>query len=303
MIHKTILAAVLMVFFWACKQGNKATQEKHGKPQVYAVNYPLAYFANRIGGELIDVHFPEINGDPAFWKPEAKDVRAFQGADLILLNGATYAKWTTKASLPESKIVNTSTRFRDSFIKAKNDTAHKHGKDDGYSHAGTAFTTWLDLEQAEQQAIATRDALMELLPSSKQAIKSNFATLQKDLQTLDTELRDIADKFREIPLTGSHPIYQYLARAYNLEIRSVHWEPNKMPDDDGWAELAAIRKEHPAKIMLWEGEPDKAIARKLLEQGVSSVVFDPCGNRSDEGNWLLVNQANLARLSKVMPNK
>jgi zinc transport system substrate-binding protein len=303
MIHKTILIAVSMLFFWACKQSNKVTEKKHGKPQVFAVNYPLAYFAERIGGKLIDVHFPEINGDPAFWKPEAKDVRAFQGADIILLNGATYAKWTTKASLPESKSVNTSTHFRDSFIKVKNDTAHKHGKDDNHSHAGTAFTTWLDLEQAELQAVTIRDALVELLPSSEQAFKSNFGALQKDLQALDTELRNIADKFRETPLAGSHPVYQYLARAYNLTIRSVHWEPNKMPDEAGWGELSAIRKEHPAKIMLWEGKPAKIIARKLMEQGVSSVVFDPCGNRPDEGDWLSVIQANISRLGKEASEK
>ena len=303
MIHKTILITVSMVFFGACKKGNKATEEKHGKPQVCAVNYPLAYFAERIGGKLIDVHFPEINGDPASWKPNAKDIRAFQEADLILLNGANYAKWIIKASLPESKIVNTSTRFRNSFIKVKNDAVHKHGKDDGHSHADTAFTTWLDLKQATQQAVTIRDALVELLPSSEQALKNNFAALQKDLQALDTELRNIADKFRETPLAGSHPVYQYLARAYNLTIWSVHWEPNKMPDEAGWEELSAIRKEHPAKIMLWEGEPDKAIARKLLEQGVSSVVFDPCGNRPDEGDWFSVIQANISRLGREAPEK
>jgi len=303
MIQKTILVAISVVFFSACKPGGEALEKKARKPQVYTVNYPLAYFAERIGGKLIDVHFPEINGDPAFWKPEAKDVRAFQGADLILLNGATYAKWTTKVSLPESKIVNTSAGFQNRFIQVKKDGAHMHGKDGDHNHTGTAFTTWLDLKQAEQQAVAIRDALMKLLPNSHQSIMDNFVALQKDLQALDTELRGIAVKFGEAPLVGSHPVYQYLARGYDLKIRSVHWEPDEMPDEDGWAELAAIRKEHPAKIMLWEAEPDRAIARKLLEQSVSSVVFDPCGNRPDEGGWLSVIQANVSRLGKATPEK
>ena len=172
MIQKTILilVAVSVVFSSACKPDDKVPGEKAGKPQVFTVNYPLAYFANRIGGELIAVHFPEINGDPAFWKPEAKAVRAFQGADLILLNGATYAKWTTKASLPESKIVNTSASFRDRFIEVKEDLTHKHGQDGGHSYTGTAFTTWLDLKQAEQQAAAICDALVKLLPESERTI-------------------------------------------------------------------------------------------------------------------------------------
>jgi len=303
MIHKTILMAVSVVFFSACKPDNEATGNRAGKPQVYVVNYPLAYFADRIGGKMIDVHFPEINGDPAFWKPEAKYVQAFQGADLILLNGATYAKWTTKVSLPESRIVNTSASFRDRFIEVEEDAAHKHGKDGGHNHIGTAFTTWLDLEQAEQQAVAIRDALIRLLPNSKHAIENNFVDLQKNLQALDTELKEIANKYGETPLIGSHPVYQYLARGYDLKIRSVHWEPDEMPDENGWAELAAIRKEHPTKIMLWEGEPDRAIDRKLLEQGVSIVVFDPCGNRPDKGDWLSVIQASISQLGSVAPEK
>ena len=303
MIQKTILVAVSVVFFSACKPDYKVPWKKAGKPQVFTVNYPLAYFANRIGGELIAVHFPEINGDPAFWKPKAKDVRAFQGADIILLNGATYAKWTTKVSLPESKIVNTSAGFQDRFIQVKEDGAHKHGMDGDHNHTGTAFTTWLDLKQAEQQATAIRDTLIKLLPNSERAINNNFDALQRDLQALDIELRKIAVKFGEAPLVGSHPVYQYLARGYDLQIRSVSWEPDEMPDANGWAALAAIRKEHPAKSVLGENEPNKAITRKLREQGVSSVVFDPCGNRPDEGDWLSVMRENVSRLSIVAPEK
>ena len=76
-----------------------------------------------------------------------------------------------------------------------------------------------------------------------------------------------------------------------------------MPTEEGWSELNAIRKEHPAKIMLWEGEPDKAIVQKLLQQGISSVLFDPCGNRPNEGDWLSVTKMNISLLSKAFPTK
>ncbi len=303
MIDKSIIITVSTVFFLACNPGNEVTIKKAGKPQIYAVNYPLAYFAERIGGKLIDVHFPEIDGDPAFWKPEAKDVHAFQGADLILLNGATYAKWTAMASLPKSKILNTSEGFQDRFIQVTEDGEHKHGKDGDHSHTGTAFTTWLDFKQAEQQAAAIRDELIRLLPNSKHAIGNNFTDLQKQLQALDSELMNIANNYGETPLVGSHPVYQYLARGYDLKILSVHWEPHEMPTEEGWSELNAIRKEYPAKIMLWEGEPDKAIVQKLLQQGISSVLFDPCGNRPNEGDWLSVTKMNISLLSKAFPTK
>ena len=95
---------ILAIFLLAgCKPAGETPETKPGKPRVAVVNYPLAYFAERIGGDLIEVHFPKIVGDPAFWKPTATDIRKFQQADVILLNGATYAKWRGTASLPDAK--------------------------------------------------------------------------------------------------------------------------------------------------------------------------------------------------------
>jgi zinc transport system substrate-binding protein len=60
---------------------------------VYAVNYPLQYFAQRIAGDYAEVVLPVPTGvDPAFWQPDAAGIGGFQRADVILLNGAGYAK-------------------------------------------------------------------------------------------------------------------------------------------------------------------------------------------------------------------
>jgi zinc transport system substrate-binding protein len=288
--------ALIVILLIGCKPAVEAPAPRAGKLRVAVVNYPLAFFVERIAGDLVEVHFPAMEGDPAFWKPTASDVREFQSADLILINGASYAKWTAWASLPDSKTVNTSAAFRDLFITVKADAAHQHGKGGEHSHAGTAFTTWLDFNQAQQQAASVHRALARLLPAHSEVLANNFAALQRDLVSLDTDLRGIAADFGDTPLLGSHPVYQYLARGYGLKIRSVHWEPNAMPNAAGWAELAALRKTHPAKVMLWEDAPDKAIAEKLKARGVRGVVFAPCANRPTATDWLAVMRANVAAL-------
>ena len=46
---------------------------------VYVVNYPLQYFAERIGGPDVRVVFPApADGDPAFWKPSPEQIAAYQ---------------------------------------------------------------------------------------------------------------------------------------------------------------------------------------------------------------------------------
>ena len=55
------------------------------KLTIYTTNYPLSYFADRIGGESVNVVFPVPQGvDPAFWTPGAATVRSMQKADLIV---------------------------------------------------------------------------------------------------------------------------------------------------------------------------------------------------------------------------
>ncbi len=88
-----------------------------GRPLVYASNYPLQYFAERISAPLVDVRFPvPASEDPAFWKPAPEDVLALQQADLVVLNGASYESWLKNVSLPASRLVDTSEGFKEQLI-------------------------------------------------------------------------------------------------------------------------------------------------------------------------------------------
>ena len=81
-------------------------------------------------------------------------------------------------------------------------------------------------------------------------------------------------------------------------MKSVHWEPDAAPDETMWQELDTILASHPAKIMLWEGEPLPETKEKLSAKGVKSIVFDPCGNRPETGDYLKVMQNNLTNLGQ-----
>lgn len=110
----------------ACKPAATApTASATGKPRVLVVNHPLHAFASRLGGDAIEAVFPApADEDPAFWQPDDTALTAFQQADLILLNGATYSKWADKASLPTSRSVDTSAAFKDRFIQIEETTTH-----------------------------------------------------------------------------------------------------------------------------------------------------------------------------------
>ena len=133
-------------------------------PKVVAVDYPLAYFAERLGGGNIEVLFDVPSGlDPEFWRPDIATLTEIQAADLVVLNGASTAAWTTKVSLSRSRLVDTSASFAGDYIASKG-LRHNHGEDGEHTHTGTASYTWLDFDQAAAQAQALAEALKKRLP-------------------------------------------------------------------------------------------------------------------------------------------
>ena len=267
---------------------------------VYTVNYPLAYFAERIGSDHVNVVFPApADVDPAYWMPDREVISRYQKADLILLNGAHYAKWVEKVTLPREKMVNTSRKLKDRYIRMEAEVTHSHGAEGEHAHEDAAFTIWLDFELAVKQAKAIEKALSRKMPEQGSLFKKNLAALENDLLDLDRQIMEIVLKDKDKPLLASHPVYDYLQQRYSLNLQSVHWEPNEDISFNQWNELKKILQNHPAKWMVWEGEPMKKSVEKLQESGINSLVFDPCGNRPDKGDFLTVMQANIENLRRA----
>ncbi len=296
----SVFCVILSISFLPafCSAESKSTD----KLSVYVVNYPLRYFAERIAGEHATIHFPAPpDADPAYWMPDAETVSAYQRADLILLNGATYAKWVDKVTIPQFRTVDTSAGFSDRYIGLADAVTHTHGPKGKHDHEGIAFTTWLDLELAAEQAKAIAGALSRKMPGLKEVFQKNFAALEKDLLALDREVQGIVADNRKQPLVASHPVYQYFASRYGLNVRSVHWESGRRATGKQWFELKAILKDHPAKWLIWDGSPEKETAEKLKSMGIGSVVFDPCGNVPADGDFLRVMRRNVENLKGIFP--
>jgi zinc transport system substrate-binding protein len=271
-----------------------------GRLTIYTVNYPLQYFAQRIAGEHADVIFPApTDEDPAFWQPSVDIIADYQRADLILLNGAGYAKWINRVALPRRKLVDSSAGFRDDYIHVDEGVTHSHGPGGDHSHSGTAFTTWLDFRQAAEQARAIADAMSRQRPQWETDFLRNLTVLEAELLELDQQIQSTVAAKPDLLLLASHPVYQYLQRRYGLKLQSVMWEPAEVPDEAAWSALGHILREHPAQWMIWEGEPNSESSQRLHNLGVGSRVFDPAGNRPQDGDFLDVMQQNVKNLQQV----
>ena len=92
---------LVLLFIALLSTAHSLVYAKENTIKVFAVNYPLSYFAERIGGDFIEIYYPiPRDVDPAFWEPTTEEILKIQQMDVILLNGADYAKWTKKLVCP-----------------------------------------------------------------------------------------------------------------------------------------------------------------------------------------------------------
>ena len=294
-----ITFVLLFLLLAACDPQTTSVSSPAGpgsKPVVLTTNYPLYFFASEIAGDTVDIRIPEFDGDPAMWVPGTADLPQMQSADLIIINGAGYEAWLAFTTLRSGLLVDTTADIQDQLLPIENATLHQHGPEGEHSHEGTAFTTWLNPQIAIEQARVISRVLSGLVPAQTAGFGERLAGLEEKLSALDESLASVFSNFGGQPVVFSHPVYQYLQQRYELNGQSLHWEPDTEPGLKEWVGFQNLLQEHPAKLMIWEGQPSQAMIERVQQQGIKSVIFDPVANRPDSGDYFSVMSDNLVRL-------
>lgn len=299
----TILSVVLLA---ACSNSESpdietTTIDSGDTTAITTVNNPLYYFTQQLADDLAIVKFPvPADIDPSQWKPNLDQVLQLQESELIILNGAGYSSWLDKVSLSSSRLVNTSVSNNAQWIPLNEQTTHSHGPDGEHSHSGYAFTTWMDMNLAKQQAKAIASALRKRWPNQGQAIAQRETELLNALEALDHGYSEQARRLADKTLIYSHPVYQYFERRYQLTGHSLHWEPDEVPDEQQWTQLKTLIKGKKNVLFVWEDFPVKVITDRMNSLGLEYVVIRPAANRGDI-DWLSEQQVNLQRLQSSSP--
>lgn len=279
--------AILLVA--ACDRPEPA--DTHRQPAVFVSNYPLYYLVDRLAGADVEIIWLIPEGeDPAFWSPSVGQIQEIQSADLLVFIGATYEKWADTVSLDPERIVVTGEAFRDRWIQTEQQSTHSHGPEGDHSHGGTAFTLWLDMEQAVIIAEETAGALANLLPERQDDIVRTLDGIREDFGGVHRVFLDAPVGSRV--LLASHPVYQYFSRSYAPGMKSLLWEPGLYPSPEEWRNLDTLAAESGSDVMVWEGEPLDETRRGLEDRGIDIIVIDPCFNVPENGDFLSVMKSN-----------
>lgn len=299
---KRWLLIPMLLWLAACQPGADDSATSAERPaeerrlRVYTVNYPLAWLAEQIGGDLVEVVFPVPGGvDPAHWQPSAELVLEYQAADLVLANGAGYAPWLRFASLSPARLVDTTRGLEGRLLPAQSGS-HSHGPGGEHEHGGTASHTWLDSTLASEQARVVAEALERIAPDAAQEIAGR---LDETLAVLDRSDRALSRIFSSSPgrqIFYSHPVYQYVDARFQLDGLAFAWEPDLEPGEAEWRKLEAAVDRSRATWMLWEAPPLDSVADRLNALGIAPIVYETGANPQPRDGYDSVLQRNQREL-------
>ncbi|PYF09127.1 metal ABC transporter solute-binding protein, Zn/Mn family [Ureibacillus chungkukjangi] len=245
-----LLIAALFLGLTACNStsttnNEAATTKKDADTiNVYTTVYPLSYFAERIGGEYVNVTsiYPPGTNEHTF-EPTQKDMMALADADLFFYIGlglegfVENAKNTLKNE--NVKLVATSDAISDDQLQASAEEEHAHEDEgheehdhdhegdgheedeeeghEGHNHGETDPHLWLSPTLSQDLARAVKDELVAALPEQEQLLNENYDQLISDLESLDQEFEKMASKATSKTFFVSHASFGYIAQQYGLE--------------------------------------------------------------------------------------
>jgi len=298
------IALISVTTLFACQQ--QAQQEKNREtenqtPLVVVVNYPLEFIVESLVGLEVKVLNPvPPEADPETWFPDDAMIQTIQQADLIVTNGADFADWVKKLSLPSSKVLRTSLSLKEALITVSDFEVHSHGAGGAHSHAGTVSFFWLDPDLMLRQADAIASKLILMLPGQKETITANLKNLKVSLETLNQKLDQLRTTYPGLQWFSQRPVYQYLTRRTDWKVFHLHWKKKTEPDDHIWENLKAMQEQHKVPLMLWEYQPEDKQVKALQQRGVASFVLNPLTVKPSQGNYLTEMQRQLDELEEFL---
>jgi zinc transport system substrate-binding protein len=288
-------ALAFVLVLGGCADQSSPTSARFEPLAVATTNYPLQYFAQRVGADLVDVICPvPPDTDPASWQPDAEAYSRMSAADLVVVNGAGSEPWLDGASLPKNLIVDASAAFTYRLIAAGSQNASS-----GDISGEPATTVWLDPMLAVRQGHAIADALMSRLPGHRREIHHRMEGMKSEFLNLDDRFGVAAGTISDEPLLFSRPVYQYLVRRYGLNALMLDIAPDEPFDAQDRAMLEEVLETHPARWILWDEEPIPNVVAALDRLGVQSRVFDPCRKEPASGDFMTVMAANAGSLETI----
>lgn len=257
------------IFLTALAACGEAPSSKPAKPLVLVSVAPYLYFAERIGGEEIEIRsiVPQAMNVHTF-EPTPRQRESLKTARIWFLIGEPFERPLLPVFPKEGQIVD----LRDGIelIELPGSSGCEHCSSDSKDRH-----IWLSPTLAKQQAQMIFEALKKEFPESRERFALNLEHLLNDLDALDVSIHALLDSAKNRSLLVSHPAFGYFCRDYDLEQISVEYEGKDPRPKTLEKLLETVKKTPPALSLALPQHNNKGIQIITKELNTPLQIIDP----------------------------
>ncbi|WP_292656405.1 zinc ABC transporter substrate-binding protein [Nitratifractor sp.] len=260
---------------------------------------PEKYFVEQIAKDhaRVTVMVPP-GSSPHTYEPKASQMRAVGDADLYFAIGVEFERaWLPRfrSQNPNLTIVDLSRAVQKIPMTgghAEHGEQHTSGDEHGHEEHGLDPHIWLSVRNVRKMAPLIEKTLESKDPSHVAEYRKNLADFEKNLQTLDQQIRKILSPLpKGSAFMVVHPSWGYFARDYGLRQMPVEIE-GKAPKPRQLMQLIDAAKREKIRAIFVQPEfSDKSARLLAAELGIPVLKISPLAE-----NW----NDTLLRLSRAL---
>ncbi|PSL06952.1 zinc transport system substrate-binding protein [Haloactinopolyspora alba] len=324
----TAVAAVAGAALLLTACGSSSDAADGGGPTVVASFYPLAFAAERVGGENVDVqNLTQPGAESHDLELTGQQVGQVADADLVVyLHGfqPSVDAAVEQNAQDEALDVGTLVDFADHGDGGHEDESHaehegethedeSHAEHEGETHEGESHEghdhenlegdphIWLDPTIMVTITESVADQLAETDPDNAQTYRSNADALTEQLRTLDQDFTTGLADCKQDMIVVAHEAFGYLADRYGLrQVGIGGLDPEAEPSPERLAEVHDVVRAEGVTTIFYERLVSPDVAETLADDlGVEAAVLDPIEGRTDDTadqDYLELMRANLEAL-------
>jgi zinc transport system substrate-binding protein len=296
-----LVTLLLLLPLTACS----ALADDDGATRVTAGFYPLAWVAERVGGDRVDVvSLTDPGVEPHDIEPTFARTRALAESDLVIVeHGLQPAIDDAVEQNAVGKVLDVTEVIHLRHVEDAQAGEDEDGEEHTHEHGDVDPHFWLDPALLADVGDAVAEHLADLDPGHADTFATNADSLREELESLDADFTSgLADCERHV-IVSSHDAFGYWAK-YGIEVAPVNGlTPDAEPTPAGIARLQQLIRAEGITTVFSERLASPELTESLAaDLGLRTAVLDPVegltSSDSDE-DYLSLMRANLAALKEA----
>ncbi len=309
------VAVLCVVGLTACSNAGTSTSTSESQPanesqkvQVVASFYPMADFAQKIGGDHVEVeNLCPAGTEPHEWEPSPTDITAIENADVFVYNGADMEGWVDD-TLASANLKGSVVCASDGIELRVANHDHDAAEADSHEHAGEHDPhVWLPPENAKKEAENIKDALVKADPANASDYEANYEKWASEFDALDKEFSTQLSQTAGKTIVVSHEAFGYLCDAYGLVQEPITgMDAEGEPDAKTMAEIVQFVHDNNVKVIFSEDLVSPKVAQQIADEtGAACEVLNPIEGLEQEDldageDYFSVMRSNLDELVRAL---